>query len=379
MQDVCLHPKYNFIDRLETLLKEKTKDDLQSLISEGHAYGISYSMSKFGNILPATLINEKLNGLSQIKFEYELLKSFHTQRYQTIKELIELFDDISKQLFQQSTPIRTSFVSDDKGYNMYPNINDELLSPFAPIDYKVSSNGVLNRDRQKNSILHNAFIAALKEDQMIKPNKNSIVNVEYNPMKTYFAVPTQVNYVTGIIPTVSYTHEDCGALRVASKLLSLNYLHNEIRERGGAYGGGCTQNKNLFAFFSYRDPNTIETIDTFKQSIDWILDDNNVTQKDINECLLNLFGGIDSPKSCFEKYDQEFLQNMNEDIRQKHRHELLSVNKTKLRDVVEKYLYNAINDNNDDKIAYTIVGKKDLDQKEMRKLVDNQFKVVKIQ
>lgn len=36
-------------------------------------------------------------------------------------------------------------------------------------------------------------------------------------------------------------------------------LHKEIREKGGAYGGGCKMGDGVLHFFSYRDPNIDET------------------------------------------------------------------------------------------------------------------------
>ena len=41
-------------------------------------------------------------------------------------------------------------------------------------------------------------------------------------------------------------------LRVLSRLLSWKFLHREIREKGGAYGGGATCTNGVMSFFSYR-------------------------------------------------------------------------------------------------------------------------------
>ena len=47
-----------------------------------------------------------------------------------------------------------------------------------------------------------------------------------------------------------------GAMRVAAKILSLEYLHNEVREIGGAYGAMMRVTpEGLVECFSYRDPN----------------------------------------------------------------------------------------------------------------------------
>lgn len=50
------------------------------------------------------------------------------------------------------------------------------------------------------------------------------------------------------------------------------YLHREIREKNGAYGGGARYNSlnGLLSFYSYRDPRTLETLETYTKVIDWV-------------------------------------------------------------------------------------------------------------
>lgn len=47
--------------------------------------------------------------------------------------------------------------------------------------------------------------------------------------------------------------------------ISNNYLHREIREKGGAYGSGCSVRSIMgtFCLWSYRDPNLINTFKIF--------------------------------------------------------------------------------------------------------------------
>ncbi len=54
-------------------------------------------------------------------------------------------------------------------------------------------------------------------------------------------------------------------------MMSQSYLHREIREKGGAYGGGAGQSNGIFYFYSYRDPNIDKTINSFKGAVDWVL------------------------------------------------------------------------------------------------------------
>lgn len=58
-------------------------------------------------------------------------------------------------------------------------------------------------------------------------------------------------------------------------LLTNTILHREIREKGGAYGGGCKFNNNgLLNFFSYRDPKNVQTYDAFTKAVQWAENNN---------------------------------------------------------------------------------------------------------
>ena len=67
---------------------------------------------------------------------------------------------------------------------------------------------------------------------------------------------TAVSFVAQTFQTVRLGHPDSPALSVIAKMLRSMYLHREIREKGGAYGGFSLYNAEdgLFSFGSYRDP-----------------------------------------------------------------------------------------------------------------------------
>jgi Zn-dependent M16 (insulinase) family peptidase len=59
-------------------------------------------------------------------------------------------------------------------------------------------------------------------------------------------------------------------VQVLAYVMSNGYLHREIREKGGAYGGGARQSRDgVLACYSYRDPNTLATIEHFHGAIKW--------------------------------------------------------------------------------------------------------------
>ena len=65
-----------------------------------------------------------------------------------------------------------------------------------------------------------------------------------------------------------------------------------LSEKGGAYGSGAQQGSDgVWRFFSYRDPNTDKTLETFKKGISWAME-GNFTEADVNEAKLAMFQSV---------------------------------------------------------------------------------------
>ncbi|TGN42003.1 peptidase M16 [Marinobacter confluentis] len=109
---------------------------------------------------------------------------------------------------------------------------------------------------------------------------------------------TQVNFCARAFPTVAIDHPDAAALTVLGGFLRNGYLHRAIREKGGAYGGGASQDSvnGSFRFFSYRDPRLSETLDDFDRSLKWLEEESHNAQ-DLEESILGVIGQLDRPRS----------------------------------------------------------------------------------
>jgi presequence protease len=86
------------------------------------------------------------------------------------------------------------------------------------------------------------------------------------------AAPMNVAYCTAVLPAPHMTNPDAPALAVATRLLALNYILEEVRFKGTAYGGSCGYNPTagLFTFSSYRDPWINRTLDVYANSLNHI-------------------------------------------------------------------------------------------------------------
>ena len=153
----------------------------------------------------------------------------------------------------------------------------------------------------------------------------------------------QVCYCAEAFPTVDMEHEDAPALTVLGAVLRNGYLHSAIREKGGAYGAGASQDsKNkIFKFFSYRDPKCSETFDEFAKSREWSL--KNITAAQLDEGVLGVISGIDKPLSPYGEAMNDFLANIdNKDInmRLNFRSKIKKCSLDDLVNVSRKYLFN---------------------------------------
>ncbi len=161
---------------------------------------------------------------------------------------------------------------------------------------------------------------------------------------SYWMVDSQVNFCAWAIPTVTLTHEDAAALAVLGGVLRNGYLHTAIREKGGAYGAGATQDSSLgcFKFYTYRDPRTEGSFADFEKSLDWVLQQKTGDHL-IEQSVLGIIGSLDRPGSPAGEAKQCFHMDKTgrtREIRQNFRSQLLSVNWKDVLQVTEKYLKN---------------------------------------
>ncbi len=86
-----------------------------------------------------------------------------------------------------------------------------------------------------------------------------------------FGVSTDVTFTALAADRKALSEPFSGAWLLASKMLTLSHLWNEVRVVGGAYGVGFTSRRGGQTFFhSYRDPKIAPTIQAFEASPAWL-------------------------------------------------------------------------------------------------------------
>lgn len=162
------------------------------------------------------------------------------------------------------------------------------------------------------------------------------------PSNELWTTGTQVNFCARAYPTVPMDHADAAPLSVLGGFLRNGFLHTAIRERGGAYGGGASQDSGIaaFRFFSYRDPRLAETLADFDRALDWLATGSHAPRR-VEEAILGVISGIDKPGSPAGEAKQTFhaeLHGRDRARRERFRARVLEVSLADLRRVAAAYL-----------------------------------------
>jgi len=298
-------------ERLKSLLLQYQSGMESSIVSSGHRYAISLSAR---HLSKASHINELWHGIDQ----FQLIKKITTQLADPDAGKKAL-DTLSSNL---TTIAGSLFIRD----NLKPAV--------------IGSTQALHQADQRISRLH----AQLKQ----KSEKGS-ENTFYTPdigldtQRPYdgWYTNTAVSFVGQSFKTVRITHKDSPGLAVISKILRSLYLHREIREKGGAYGGFAMYNteEGIFSFGSYRDPHIKRTLDVYKDACDYITR-GEFTQNDVKEAILQVCSDIDKPETPGPASMKAFyrdITHLTNEIRQHFKDTLLQLDKKRIQEIAKTY------------------------------------------
>ena len=313
--------EYSFHDllRLQKLLLQYEAGMESSIVSSGHRYAMSLASR---HISKSAYVNELWHGISQYQFIKEITKKIEASSASLNKD--KVLQDISAK-----------------------------LTKIADIIFKKSN--------IKPAIIGNKA-CLLKADKRISDICNQLSDKSSKNVKSSFLIPdidskseppfegwstnTSVSFTGQAFETISIRHKDSPAIAVISKMLRALYLHREIREKGGAYGGFASYNieEGIFCFGSYRDPYINRTLDVYKNACKFIAG-KGYEQTDIKEAVLQICSEIDKPDTIGPASIKAFyrrITKLSDNTRKKFKDSLLDLDKKKIRYVAEKYFLNAI-------------------------------------
>ena len=300
MQDLILRTvkesSFDETKRIEELLEFISSDNEKSVIQNGHILSMSNAASQISDIAST---NDLTSGLRFIHNTNHLSKLIGED--DELAKYLELLRSINSKISNTPSHLFTASALDKAKLNL---------------DFTIKE----NTHHYKNQ---------------------GLVSLQSNPIG--WITGSQVCFCAEAFPTVDYKHEDAPALTVLGTVLRNGYLHSAIREKGGAYGAGASQDSNnkVFKFFSYRDPKCTETFKEFKKSREWSI--KNITEEQLEEGVLGVISSIDKPLSPFGEAMSDFMSSLDQktqDERLSFRSKVKECSLADLAMVSEKYLFN---------------------------------------
>ncbi|ARN76212.1 insulinase family protein [Oceanicoccus sagamiensis] len=301
MQQTLQDARFDELPRLRELVGQQRARREQSVTNNGHSLAMTAASS---GMSPVAQLSHQLSGLAGI---------------QAVKQL----DDS---------------LQNEAGLQAYADKLQELhqLILAAPKQcLLVAEADKLAQCQQSISTLWADTPVATKTSPF-KPDTIRQIN------KQLWIANTQVNFCAKAYPTVTSEHPDAAALTVLGGFLRNGYLHRAIREQGGAYGGGASQDSNTasFRFYSYRDPRLEETLQDFDGAVNWLLETEHDPEQ-LEQAILGVISSLDKPGSPAGEAKQSFHNNLfgrSHAQRSGFRQRVLEVSLDDLKRVTSRYL-----------------------------------------
>lgn len=299
MNDTVYKAEFNDPARIKDLLSQSLSRKEQAITGQGHSMAMSVASSGISSI---SQLSYKVSGLPSLLRLREIVKSLEDEA-----SLL----DICKRLC-----------------DLYKKINQTNSKHILVADQASMGDAKLKLEENWNGFSQDSG-SAFK----LAPYSGKV--------KQAWVIPAQTNFCAKVFPTVNASHADAPALSILAGVLKNGFLHTAIREQGGAYGGGASQDSGTgaFKFYSYRDPRMTGTYDDFNRCMNWFADESHGYEA-LEQSILGVISGIDKPSSPAGEAKQAFhndLQGRTSEWRNNFRQNILAVTQQDLERVANTY------------------------------------------
>lgn len=269
MREILMESKLDDGKRIREILAMLKSRLLMKFQSSGHVTAVLRAQSYAS---PSAKLKDMTNGIAFYETVSYLEEHFEEEKEKLSEKLI----DLSKKLF--------------RGDNM-------MLS------YTAAKEGLEDLEAMVEK-LKNSLHTQVSEEE-----SRCVIHCEKK--NEGFKTASKVQYVAKagnfIDQGVAYT----GALQILKVIMSYDYLWQNIRVKGGAYG--CMSNFNRIGegyFVSYRDPNLKRTLEVYEGVVDY-LKNFTVSERDMTKYIIGTMSGIDQPMTPASKGDRSMNLYMN--------------------------------------------------------------------
>jgi Zn-dependent M16 (insulinase) family peptidase len=302
IQELLHHSDFSNLTRLKSILLEYRAGLESMVIHSGHRLAISLAARSLSS---TRMLSETWSGVHQL---------------QTIKRLA---DDISEQDLNALSGDLAAI-----GSVLFTQKNFQMAL--------IGEESALTGARSCAQSLFDGFKPG-KDDDFKAPD----ITMDDGVIREGWSTSSAVSFVALAFETVRMAHQDAAALSVISKILRSMYLHREIREKGGAYGGFAiySPEDGLFSFASYRDPHIVSTLKAFDNAAAFIRS-GSFSDEDVKEAILQVCSEIDKPDppgpAARKAYYRKIIS-LSDEMRTRFKSRLLSLTRDQVVQAAGKY------------------------------------------
>ena len=291
MSEILTESKLDDTKRLKEILAMLKSRLLMKFQSSGHTTAALRAMSYAS---PSAKLKDMTSGI-----EFYDKVAYIEEHFEEEKEkLTQILTDLSRRLFRA----------------------DHMM-----ISYTAAKEGLNGMEEMTESMKSRLFKGQVEET-------NCVIHCEKK--NEGFKTASKVQYVARVGNFIDHGASYSGALQILKVILSYDYLWQNIRVKGGAYG--CMSSFNRIGegyFVSYRDPNLQRTMEVYEGVVDY-LENFTVSERDMTKYIIGTMSNIDQPMTPSAKGDRSmnlYMNKVSADMIRKERLEILEAGQDDIR------------------------------------------------
>ena len=292
MQEILVRSKLDDEKRLKEIIAMTASRLLMRFQSSGHTTAALRAMSYAS---PSAKLKDMTSGIEYYQNVARIEKAFDTEKDELIANLIKL----TRMLFRA----------------------DNMM-----ISYTAERVGLEGMKQQISAFAEGLY---LQEKANGEPCK-----LHCEKKNEGFKTASKVQYVARCGNFIDQGAEYTGALQVLKVIMGYEYLWQNIRVKGGAYG--CMSNFNRVGegyFVSYRDPNLERTMEIYEGVADY-LRTFTVSDFDMNKYIIGTISNLDQPMTPALKGDRSmnlYMNHVTEEMIKEERAQVLEATQEDIR------------------------------------------------
>lgn len=280
-------------DRVRDVLTQIRIGLEQGFINNGHSAALGRAMS-YGS--PSAVVREQLSGVDFYLFLRDLLDHFDER----LDDLRAKLAELAERIFVADGCL-ASFTGSDEDFDAYWDAAGDL---------------------------------GLGAGDGADAGRNALVVPTPRDRHEAFVIPSDICFAARACDPRRLGIDVTGAWAVAANALSYDYLWNEIRVKGGAYGCGFrAAGERQTAFYTYRDPAVDPSIERMERAGAW-LGSFEPDEAAFEGFIVSCVSGMDAPAKPYaltKRRNTTYLAGLDPHAREERRAQMLAATPAELR------------------------------------------------